>query len=50
MDGWYQLRARKFSVDFKELLRMAQRRWLTIVVFFLLSLLAAGALTYSQTP
>jgi receptor protein-tyrosine kinase len=37
-------------VDFKELLRMAQRRWLTIVVFFLLSLLAAGALTYSQTP
>ena len=29
---------------------MAQRRWLTIVVFFLLSLLAAGALTYSQTP
>jgi receptor protein-tyrosine kinase len=37
-------------VDFKELLRIAQRRWLTIVVFFLLSLLAAGALTYSQTP
>jgi len=43
-------RDRKFSVDFKELLRMAQRRWLTIVVFFLLSLLGAGALTYSQTP
>jgi capsular exopolysaccharide synthesis family protein len=37
-------------VDFKELLRMAQRRWLTIVVFFLLALLGAGALTYSQTP
>jgi capsular exopolysaccharide synthesis family protein len=37
-------------VDFKELLRMAQRRWLTIVVFVLLSLGAAGALTYSQTP
>jgi capsular exopolysaccharide synthesis family protein len=37
-------------VDFKELLRMAQRRWLTIVVFFLLSLIAAGALTYAQTP
>ena len=29
---------------------MAQRRWLTIVVFFLLSLIAAGALTYSQQP
>jgi len=29
---------------------MAQRRWLTIVVFFLLSLVAAGALTYAQTP
>jgi len=29
---------------------MAQRRWLTIVVFFLLSLLGAAALTYSQTP
>jgi receptor protein-tyrosine kinase len=37
-------------VDFKELLRIAQRRWLTIVVFFLLALLGAGALTYSQTP
>jgi capsular exopolysaccharide synthesis family protein len=37
-------------VDFKELLRMAQRRWLTIVVFFLLSLIGAGALTYSQVP
>lgn len=37
-------------MDFKELLRIAQRRWLTIVVFFLLSLLAAGAITYSQTP
>lgn len=37
-------------MDFKELLRIAQRRWLTIVVFFLLSLLAAGAFTYSQTP
>ena len=37
-------------MDFKELLRIAQRRWLTIVVFFLLSLIAAGALTYSQTP
>lgn len=29
---------------------MAQRRWLTIVVFFLLSLIGAGALTYSQVP
>jgi receptor protein-tyrosine kinase len=37
-------------VDFKELLRTAQRRWLTIVVFFLLSLVAAGALTYTQVP
>jgi receptor protein-tyrosine kinase len=37
-------------VDFKELLRMAQRRWLTIVVFFILGLLAAGAFTYVQTP
>ena len=37
-------------MDFKELLRVARRRWLTIVVFFLLALLAAGALTYSQTP
>jgi len=47
---WYQLRARKFSVDFKELLRIAQRRWLTIVVFFFLGLLGGGALTYFQTP
>jgi len=47
---WYQLRTRKFSVDFKELLRIAQRRWLTIVVFFLLGLLGGGALTYFQTP
>jgi receptor protein-tyrosine kinase len=37
-------------VDFKELLRMMQRRWLTIVVFFLLGLLGGGALTYFQTP
>jgi receptor protein-tyrosine kinase len=37
-------------VDSKELLRMAQRRWLTIVVFFLLGLAGAGALTYTQTP
>jgi capsular exopolysaccharide synthesis family protein len=37
-------------VDFKELLRIAQRRWLTIVVFFLLGLLGGGALTYFQTP
>jgi capsular exopolysaccharide synthesis family protein len=37
-------------VDFKELLRMAQRRWLTIVVFFLIGLLGGGALTYFQTP
>jgi receptor protein-tyrosine kinase len=37
-------------VDFKELLRVAQRRWLTIVVFFLLSLLAAAAITFTQTP
>jgi capsular exopolysaccharide synthesis family protein len=37
-------------VDFKELLRMAQRRWLTIVVFFLLALVAAGAITYTMTP
>lgn len=37
-------------MDFKELLRVAQRRWLTIVVFFLLSLAAAGAITFAQTP
>ncbi|MFL6061235.1 MAG: polysaccharide biosynthesis tyrosine autokinase [Marmoricola sp.] len=37
-------------MDFKELLRIAQRRWLTIVVFFLLGLLGGGALTYFQTP
>jgi capsular exopolysaccharide synthesis family protein len=37
-------------VDFKELLRMTQRRWLTIVVFVLLGLLASGAITYFQTP
>jgi capsular exopolysaccharide synthesis family protein len=37
-------------VDFKELLHMAQRRWLTIVVFFLLGLAGAGALTYTSTP
>jgi capsular exopolysaccharide synthesis family protein len=37
-------------VDFKDLLRMAQRRWLTIVVFFLLGLTGAGLLTYTQTP
>ena len=43
-------RTRKFSVDFKELLRIVQRRWLTIVVFFLLGLLGGGALTYFQTP
>jgi len=29
---------------------MAQRRWLTIVVFFLLGLTGAGLLTYTQTP
>ena len=29
---------------------MAQRRWLTIAVFFLLGLLGGGALTYFQTP
>ena len=29
---------------------MAQRRWLTIVVFFLLGLAGAGALTYTMTP
>ncbi|MBO9521812.1 MAG: polysaccharide biosynthesis tyrosine autokinase [Nocardioidaceae bacterium] len=29
---------------------MAQRRWLTIVVFFLLGLLGAGAITYLMTP
>jgi len=37
-------------VDFKELLRVAQRRWLSIVVFFLLGLAGAGALTYTQVP
>ena len=37
-------------MDFKELLRTVQRRWLTIVVFFLLGLLGGGALTYFQTP
>ena len=37
-------------MDFKELLGTAQRRWLTIVAFFLLSLVAAGAITFSQTP
>lgn len=37
-------------MDFKELLRTAQRRWLTIVVFFFLGLLGGGALTYFQTP
>jgi capsular exopolysaccharide synthesis family protein len=37
-------------VDFKELLRVAQRRWLTIVAFFLLSLIAAGVSTFVQTP
>ena len=29
---------------------MARRRWLTIIVFLLLSLVGMGALTYSQTP
>lgn len=29
---------------------MAQHRWLTIVVFFLLGLVGGGALTYFQTP
>ncbi|MFL6024687.1 MAG: polysaccharide biosynthesis tyrosine autokinase, partial [Marmoricola sp.] len=37
-------------MDFKELLRIVQRRWLTIVVFFLLGLLGGGSLTYFQTP
>lgn len=50
MVEWYWLRTRKISVDFKDLLRIAQRRWLTIVVFFLLGLLGGGALTYFQTP
>ncbi len=29
---------------------MAQRRWLTIVVFFLLGLIGAGVITYTMTP
>ena len=32
------------------MLRIAQRRWLTIVVFFLLALIAAGTITYLMTP
>ena len=37
-------------MEFRELLRIAQRRWLTIVVFFLLGLVVAGAITYTMTP
>jgi capsular exopolysaccharide synthesis family protein len=37
-------------VDFKDLLRMARRRWLTIVALFLACVAAMGALTFSQTP
>lgn len=37
-------------MDFKDLLRTARRRWLTIALLFILGLLGAGAYTYSQTP
>ena len=37
-------------MDFKELLRMAQRRWLTIVVITILGLLGGAAITFLQTP
>jgi len=37
-------------VEFRELLRMVQRRWLTVVVFFLLALIGTGVVTYAMTP
>jgi len=37
-------------VDFKELLDMARRRWLTIVATVLATLTLAGALTLAETP
>ncbi|MCW2784411.1 MAG: hypothetical protein JWP74_928, partial [Marmoricola sp.] len=37
-------------MDFKELLRTVQRRWLTIVLFFVIGLVGGAALTYTQTP
>lgn len=37
-------------MEFRELLRIAQRRWLTMVVFFLLALIGAGTITYLMTP
>jgi capsular exopolysaccharide synthesis family protein len=37
-------------VDLKDLLRVARRRWLTIVVFFLACVAGMGVLTFSQTP
>jgi receptor protein-tyrosine kinase len=37
-------------VDLKELVSIAQRRWLSIVVFFLLALVTAAAITFAMTP
>ncbi|MGO4255615.1 polysaccharide biosynthesis tyrosine autokinase [Marmoricola sp. RAF53] len=37
-------------MEFRELLRMVQRRWLTVVVFFLLALIGTGVVTYAMTP
>ena len=37
-------------MNLRDLLRMLQRRWLTIVAFTLLGLLGSAALTFTQTP
>jgi receptor protein-tyrosine kinase len=37
-------------LEIKDLLRVARRRWPTIVFFFLFALVGSGALTYTQTP
>jgi capsular polysaccharide biosynthesis protein len=37
-------------VDLKELVSIAQRRWLSIVVFFIHALVTAAANTFAMTP
>lgn len=37
-------------MDFKELLRMAQRRWKTIVAFFMVAVVGAAVISFSTTP
>lgn len=37
-------------MDFKDLLRVARRRWLTMVIFTLIGLAGSAAITFTQTP